>query len=121
MIAGHPEIRTQCRNVPYVVKAALRTNKGGTIPTEAALLVLYDAINLRFSLFYCHRSTYRSHTGSILAFAKLDFPSPTNAVSQLNHGVFYSFIFHKMLSARQPSGGIRQTDGAVCPLVYLRI
>ena len=73
-------------------------------PTEAALLVLYDAINLRLSLFDRHRSTYRRHTGFIFAFAKLDFPSPANAFGQLNDGVSYSFVFHKMLSARLASG-----------------
>jgi hypothetical protein len=38
-------------------------------PTEAALAVLYDAINLGFSLFYCHRSANRCHAGFVFAFA----------------------------------------------------
>jgi hypothetical protein len=87
----------------------------------AALLVLYDAINLGFGLFYCHPSAYRCHAGFDFTIVKSDFPSPTAAFNQLNDGVFYSLIFHKMFSACQPSGGIRQTEGAVCAPVNLRI
>jgi hypothetical protein len=49
-----------------------------------------------FSLFDCHRPTYRGHTGFVFPVGKSDFPSPDAALSQLNNGVFYSFVLHKI-------------------------
>jgi hypothetical protein len=60
-----------------------------------SLRVPYDVINLRFGLLDCYRSTYRSHT-FFVAVSKSDFPLPTTAISHLNNGVFYSFVFHKI-------------------------
>ena len=67
--------------------------------TECGLLrVPLDIIDQRFSLLDCHCSTYRRHTRLLFSITKSDFPSPTT-LKQLNDGVFYSFIFHKISSA----------------------
>jgi hypothetical protein len=59
--------------------------------------VFKGTINLVFSLFDCHRSTYESHARLAFASAQINFPSPTTVISQLNDGVFHSFVFHGIL------------------------
>jgi hypothetical protein len=56
--------------------------------------VLEGAINLGFNYLDCCRSTCRHHTG-FGSSLKCEFPSPTTGVSQLDDGVFHSFVFHK--------------------------
>jgi hypothetical protein len=68
-------------------------------PAEAALLlVLYDTVDFIFGEFDCQRSTYSRYTGFVFAVAEFHFPSPT-AIGQLNNGVFYSLMFHRIISS----------------------
>jgi hypothetical protein len=48
-----------------------------------------------FSLFDCDRATY-GVTGFVFDVGKSDLPSPAVAFSQLDNGVFYSFVLHKI-------------------------
>jgi hypothetical protein len=73
-----------------------------------------------FSLFDCHRPTYRGHTGFVFPVGKSDFPSPAAAFSQLNNGVFYSFVFHK-ISPHVSEADISQSGCPVCSLVNLTV
>ena len=62
---------------------------------DGLLPALEDAIDLRFRLLDCHRSTYRRHTSFVLAITKFDFPSPNTSFEQLNDGVFNAFVLDK--------------------------
>jgi hypothetical protein len=69
-------------------------------PTEAALLLaLYDTIDFNFSEFDCQRSAYPRQTGFVFAVAEFHFPSPAAAIGQSNDGVFYSLMFHGIISS----------------------
>jgi hypothetical protein len=75
------------------------------IQAEAVLPpVLQDAIDLIFRQLDCERATYRSYTGFVFAVLKPDFPSPTAAIRQLNDGVFYPSVFHRIGSAPERGG-----------------
>jgi hypothetical protein len=63
--------------------------------------VLQEAIDLTLSLFDGHRATYRGLSGSGFAVVKPDFPSPPDTIGELNDGVFYSLVLHRI----SPHGG----------------
>lgn len=67
-----------------------------------------DAINLVLDNFDGNGPAHGRYAGPVFSGAKLDFPSPTGAVSQLNDGVFNSSVFHEKavnLSERRPLVG----------------
>jgi hypothetical protein len=66
--------------------------------------VLKGAIDLGFNYLDCRRATCRHHVGFGPAL-KSEFPSPTTCVSQLNDGVFHSFVFHEKFFASQHCEG----------------
>jgi hypothetical protein len=55
------------------------------------------SIDFIFCEFDCQHSTYPRHTGFVFAVAEFYFPSPT-AIGQLDNGVFYSLMFHRIIS-----------------------
>jgi hypothetical protein len=83
----------------------LEAANGGGAQAEAVLLpVLQDAVDLIFRQLDCERATYRSYTGFVFAVLKPDFPSPTAAIRQLNDGVFYPSVFHRIGPAPERGG-----------------
>jgi hypothetical protein len=90
-----------------------------------SLPVSQEAIDLMFNQLDCRHSTYRSHTGFVFAVAWSDFPAPTGIVNQLNDGIFYASIFHKISSQdnfAEAKGGPRSRATYTandCPYVHL--
>jgi hypothetical protein len=111
MIHGTPfarrhSLRPQnCSGVGSVPDSDWKKSAFNKPAIEAVLLpLLEDMINLMFRELDCHRSTYPGYPGFAFAFAQFDFPSPASALSQLNDGVFYSFVFHGNSSAHERKG-----------------
>jgi hypothetical protein len=82
--------------------------------------VLQGMIDLILSLFDRHRSAYPRQASFACAVAKLDFPSPAEAISQLNDGVFYSPVVHGFLR-NCAEGDLGQNNSGVSSLVNLPI
>ena len=69
----------------------------GASQQASLLLVLYDTVDFNFSDFDCQCSAYPRHTGFSFVDAEFYFPSPT-AIGRSHNGVFYSFMFHRIIS-----------------------
>jgi hypothetical protein len=86
-------------------------------PTAALLPVLDETINLGVYNFDCGGSAIGCFAGFAFSIAKIDCPSPTAALKQLDDSVFHSSIFHRnRLIARErfsDSSGGRQCTCAL--------